>query len=118
MGTAVSLVGALILEDINFNLNWTDWLLAMYHCGTFSVIFPMQMYISSTIPGVIFTLIGTTSVLYALISQYTILRAIHAGNHNWMEMLGVGLVAVCVICPAVIKILKQRRKDNEKPSKR
>ena len=57
MGTAISLVGALILEDINFHLNWTDWLLAMYHCGTFAVIFPMQMYISSTIPGVIFTLI-------------------------------------------------------------
>ena len=113
MGASISVLGALTLEDINFNLNWTDWLLTLGHCGTFAVILLLQMYISSVMPGVIFTLIGTTTVLYALIAQYSFLRGIHPGNHNWMEVLGVVLMIICVTFPPVIKVWKQRKAVRE-----
>ncbi len=113
VGMVISLIGALTLEDINLKLSWTDWLLTLCHCGTFGVNLMLQMYISCIIPGVVFSMIGTTTVLYALIAQYTILRHIHAGNHNWMEVLGVVLIMNCVTLPPMIKVWKQRRKAQE-----
>ncbi len=110
VGTTVSLVGALILEDLNFQLSWTDYIFVLGHCATFPINLFLTMYVSSVIPGVIFSLISTTSVVYAVIGQYTILSGIQPGNHNWMEILGVALIIFSVSFSSVIKVMKQTHK--------
>ncbi len=114
VGTIVSLLGALALEDFNFQLlSWTDCIFVLGHCGTFTCLLLLQMYVSSVIPGVIFTLIGTTSVMYSLIAQYTFLSGIQPGNHNWMEILGIVFIIFSVSFPSVIKVMKQKHKEQD-----
>ncbi len=39
-------------------------------------------------------------------AQYTILKHIHPGHHNWQEVLGVFLVILGSICPPLYDIVK------------
>ncbi len=92
------------MEEINFKLSWSDWLLVLGHSSTFAFSMTFYMYACAAIPGIIGTLIGCTSTVYVVVAQYTVLSSVLPGNHNWVEILGVILVLISSVVPSIVKV--------------
>ena len=101
-GLVLSAAAAFSFENFTLELDWSDWLLIMGHSATYIAIMLLYMYASALVPGLI-ALIGSTSTVYVLVAQYTVLSGIHPGNRNWMEILGVALVIITSVAPSVVK---------------
>ncbi len=108
-GTVISVVISACIERQKLALpnNATDWLLVVGHCGGYGAIISLNIYVYSVLPGVLVSLISSTTLLYLVLAQYTFLSHIHAGNHNWLELFGAGLVLFSSIAPSLKKIWDQ-----------
>ncbi len=113
IATSLSTVLALTFEDVNLYISWTDWLLVFGHSGTFGFGILVYMHATSVIPGTLNSLIGTTSTVYVVIAQYSLLASVNPGNRNLIEILGVLLVLVSSILPTIFTMLKARSKSKE-----
>ncbi len=109
LGTGFSLGISLVIEKLVIPLTLTDWLLVFGHCGTYAVIIPLNMYVCARLPGIALSLIMGTSVIHMLIAQYMELLGIQRGNHNVLELCGVGIVLFSSVFPHVVKYLKDRK---------
>ncbi len=102
-GATLSAIGSLALEEQTFFLNWKDWILILVHCITYCIIMLLYFYICTMIPGIIISLIGSTSTIWMVVAQYTVLSNIQRGNHNWLELLGAGIVLTSSLSALLIK---------------
>ena len=109
VGATVS-VGPLFIEKFNFELSWTDWLLITGHCAAYVIIMPLYMYSSACVPSIV-SIIGSTSTLYVVLAQYTVLSGINPGNRNSMEYGGIILVICSSVVPSIFKAWKQKSHD-------
>ena len=64
------------------------------------------MYGSSVTSGNAASIIGTSSIVAMLAAQYTILKDIHPGHRNWIEVLGVFLVLLGATISSVVEICR------------
>ena len=62
------------------------------------------MYGSSVTSGNAAGIIDTSSIFAMLAAQYTILKDIHLGHRNWIEVLGVLLVLLGATISSVVEI--------------
>ena len=62
------------------------------HCISYVFMWPIYMFAARYISGTTINMIVTTSVVFMLIPQYTLLSSIQPGNRNWVEVAGVCLV--------------------------
>ena len=62
------------------------------------------MYGSSVTSGNAASIIETSSIIAMLAAQYTILKDIHPGHRNWIEVLGVLLVLLGATISSVVEI--------------
>ncbi len=112
-GTCVSTVLAIIFEDIQgiLHLSWQDWLLVLGHGGAYAAETLLFMYTCSVLPGTLIAIISSTTIIYVVIAQYSFLKHIHRGNHNWLELLGIGLVIISSIFPSLIKAREKNKES-------
>ncbi len=110
IGTSISMAMALILEDMQniLHLSWQDWMLVLGHGLTYATCLMPFMYACSVLPGTLMALITSTSTIYVVFAQYTFLSHIHRGNHNFVEILGIGLVIISSTFPSFIKAKKKK----------
>ena len=106
----------LAFEKQVFYCEWKDWLLILGHCGTYVVIIPLEMYFSSRLPGVVISVIGSTSIIYVWIAQFSFLSHIHGGYMNWIEICGICIIIFTSVFPSVVKMFREK-KDTEKTVK-
>ena len=106
-GGSVSALASFVIEIINWELPWSDWLLVLGHCVTFVIHMPLYMYASAYIPSLV-PIIGSTSTIWVAVAQYTILSSVLPGNRNVMEVLGIGLIICSSVIPSIFKIWRQK----------
>ena len=103
-GTILSLVVMVIFEDPQIPTGSKEYLLVVCHTCTYVFILPLIMYGSSVTSGNTANIISTSSIIAMLAAQYTILKDIHPGHRNWIEVLGVLLVLLGSIVSSVVDI--------------
>ncbi len=102
-GVIISAIGSIVLEEQTFFFQWMDWIPILVHCMTNFIMSLIYFYTCRTIPGIIISLIASTSTIYMVIAQYTVLSNIQRGNHNWLELLGAGIVLISSLSALLIK---------------
>ncbi len=109
IGSSLSVLVSLGMEKQTIPSTLMDWLIVFGHCGTFGIMILLKIFVcSSRLPGVVISLIGSTSIIYMTISQYTFLSNLHPGNHNWLEIAGVCIVLTSSILPSIVKYVQER----------
>ncbi len=109
-GGISSLVASLCVEEINLNLPWTDWILIICHSTSFVLLTPPFVIASAYVPSLV-NIIGSTTTIWVVLAQYTVLSSIHPGNRNLMEIIGVVLMILCSVIPSIVKTRKQKNKS-------
>ncbi len=90
------------------NCHWTDWLLVIGHSITYGLKIPLEMYVSSRLPGVVISVIMSTSIIYVFIAQYSFLAHIHSGYMNVTEICGIIIVTISSVLPSVVKAMTKK----------
>ena len=93
-GTLLSTIGMLILETPTLPTNWTDVLYIFIHTVSYTMLWPLYIYVLQYISANAYNIIWSTSTVLMLLAQYTILSRILPGHRNWMEVVGVLLVTI------------------------
>ena len=92
LGIVISAIAMAIFENPVLPESWLDFGYILGHCCTFGLIWFFCLIGSSYVSGNTVNIIYSTSPVFMLISQYTVLSSIHPGNGNWIEVVGTILV--------------------------
>ena len=92
-GTFLSAIGMFIVETPTLPTNWTDVLYIFIHTVSYTMLWPLYIYVLQYISANAYNIIWSTSTVFMLLARYTILSRILPGHRNWMEVVGVLLVA-------------------------
>ena len=110
-GTILSLIGVLVNSEITISTALIDWILVFVHSISFGLIIIISIYCFPCIPSVIVTLILSTSTVHMVVAQYTFMARYHRGNHNLLEMFGVGIVLISSTYPSVITAVRASKQN-------
>ena len=105
-GTVLSIIAMAIFEHFAWPQNWMQCLFVFIHCVTFVFTWPLSMYAIRYISGNTINIVYSTTVVFMLIFQYTVLSSILPGKRNWMEGIGVALVVVSCALGSVVEMIK------------
>ena len=103
-GTLLSTIGMLILETPTLPNNWMDVLYIFIHTVSYILLWPLYIYVFQYISANTMNIIWSTSTIFFLLAQYTILSAILPGHRNWVEVVGVLLVTIGSSLGSVLNI--------------
>ncbi len=112
-GVILSGLGSILVEKQFFNLSLWDWLLAISHCMIYGIAMLLYFYMCSRIPGTLVALMMSTSAIWDVVAQYTVLSHVQGGNHNLLELFGAGVVLVGSISGSIVKAMFKKNVDNE-----
>ena len=90
--TVLSTIGMAIFEKPTLPEFGINYLYVTLHCTTYVLQWPLFMYASRYISGTTINIVVSSSVVFMLIPQYTVLSTIFPGNRNWIEAFGACLV--------------------------
>ena len=113
LGAIISLIIMTIFEHPQLPTGLRDWGFTCLHMISYIFILPLFMYGASVTSGNTANIINTSSILIMLLAQYTILRNIHPGNRNWIEVLGVLLVLCGSTLSSVVEICRGNEDVND-----
>ena len=102
-GTTLSLVAMAIFETPVLPKSWLQLGYVIVHSTTYVMNWPLYMLAARYISGNTINVIISTSVVFMLIPQYTLLSSILPGNRNWIEVVGVFLVLLGSILASLIE---------------
>ena len=111
-GTFLSLIIMAIFETPQPPEGITEICLVLLHCCTYVFILPLIMYGSSVTSGNTANVISTSSIIAMLAAQYTILKDIHPGNKNWIEVVGGSAGADGIrglLCPGYMERIQRSK---------
>ena len=87
--------------------NGKDYLLVMGHVLSYMFAPAGYLYAAPLLDGNTVNILYTTTIIYMVIAQYTVLKYIQPGHRNWIEVVGIVLVVIgCVLSP-VVTLLKK-----------
>ena len=108
MGTVFCAIVSLCFERPVLPSNRTDYLLVFGHVISYMLAPAGYLYAAPLLDGNTVNILYTTTIIYMVIGQYTVLKYIHPGHRNWIEIFGVILVTVgCSLSPAVTLVKKK-----------
>ena len=105
-GTFLSAVPMAIFETPTLSLKWQEILLVFGHCSSFIIGWINALCAVQCISGNVINIVTSTSVVFMLISQYTVLSSVMPGHQNWMEIVGVVLILIGSIMGSVMEVCK------------
>ena len=105
-GTIISLVVMAIFENPQIPTGCKEYFYTGCHLFSYVFILPLFMYGSSTTSGNTASIISTSSIIAMLAAQYTILKDIHPGHRNWIEVLGVFVVLLGATISSILEICR------------
>ena len=106
LAVTISVVAMAIFESPTLPANWYEFLLVAVHSVAYVFGWPLWIYGLKYISGNTANIIASTSVVFVLIPQYTILSDILPGNRNWIEVAGVVLILLGSSLGSVWELLK------------
>ena len=105
-GTIVSLVVMVIFEDPQIPTGFKEYFFTSCHLLSYVFLMPLFMYGSSVTSGNAASIIDTSSIIAMLAAQYTILKDIHPGHRNWIEVLGVFIVLLGATASSILELCR------------
>ena len=105
-GTIISLFVMLTFEIPQIPTGFKEYFFTSCHLFSYVFMMPLLMYGSSVTSGNTANIISTSSIIAMLVAQYTILKDIHPGHRNWIEVLGVFLVSLGATISSVVEICR------------
>ena len=93
-GTLLSSILMVIFERPVLPSSVIETVLVALHVTPNILMWPTTMYAIQYVSGNTFNIVFSTSVVFMLILQYTLLSSILPGNRNWIEVFGVILVLI------------------------
>ena len=106
LGTIASLVIMVIFEDPQIPAGCREYFFIGCHLLSYVFILPLFMYGSSVTSGNTANIISTSSIIAMLAAQYTILKNIHPGHRNWIEVLGVFIVLLGATISSILELCR------------
>ena len=81
-GTLLSAIGMFILETPTLPTNWMDVLYIFIHTISYALMWPLYIYVLQYISANAYNIIWSSSTVFMLLAQYTILSRILPGHRN------------------------------------
>ena len=103
-GALASLIIMAIFETPEMPTGFREYFFTGCHFFSYVFILPLLMWGSSLTSGNTANIILSSSIIAMLAAQYTILKDIHPGHRNWIEVLGVFLVLLGATISSVVEI--------------
>ena len=100
--SAVVMVG---FENPVLPTSWFQLVFVMGQSVCFSVNWLTLFYAAKYISGNTINIVLSTSLVFFLVAQYTVLSSIHPGHRNWMEVVGVVLVLIGSTVKTVLEMI-------------
>ena len=110
--SSVASVVMAIFENPVLPENWFEVTMVAGHCLAYVFLWPSCMYSSRFISANTMTIIYSTTVVFMLLPQYTVLSSILPGNKNWIEVVGVVLVLTGSGMGSVLEIWTNKNTDD------
>ena len=105
VATVVAAIISASVEDIKLPSTWIHGFYVFGQSVGFSLLWPAFYYAVKYLSGNTVNMVFSTSVVFFLISQYTVLSSIHPGHRNWMEVVGVCFVLIGSILKSTLELL-------------
>ena len=83
------------------------------HCSSNVAVLLLMMCCTKYVSGNTFLIINASVIIAMLIPQYTILKDIIPGHRNWIEVVGVVLVALSCCLSSILEIVSGKEKPVE-----
>ena len=112
-GSIASLIIMVIFETPDIPTDFSEYFYAGCHFFSYVFILPLFMYGSSLTSGNTANIILSSSIIAMLAAQYTILKDIHPGHRNWIEVFGVLLVLLGATISSVVEICQGYKRLND-----
>ena len=110
LNTVFSIVLMLVFETPVLPNNWYEILLVGLHSLLYLPIWPLYMITVKYISGNTFNIITSSTVVFTLVTQYTVLSSVLPGNRNWIEFLGVVLVLIGSTLGSILELVRNKSK--------
>ena len=107
-GTVLSVILMLLIEKPVLPDTWFDITMVLLHSLIYALYWPFYMYAAATISGNTINNIYTSSTVFTLIAQYTVLSSIHPGHRNWIEVAGVVLVILGCTLSSIVQLFANK----------
>ena len=104
IATAAATIISVVVEDIKLPKTWSHGFYVFGQSVVFSLVWPTIYYAVKYLTGNTVNMVFSTSVVFFLIAQYTVLSSIHPGHRNWMELVGVIFVMFSSILKSILEI--------------
>ena len=111
ISTILSAVAMMIFEHAVLPETLYEVFLIAGHSFGYVFNLPIYNFTAKYVSGNTVTIIYSTTVVFMLIPQYTVLSSIHPGHRNWIEVLGVGFVLIGSISKSLLELFSGRGKD-------
>ena len=92
--SVVSGINMAAIEGLSLPSTWMDIFYVLCQSIGYTLMWPMIYFAAKHLCGNTLNIVFSTSVVFFLIAQYTVLSSIHPGHRNWMEVAGVILILV------------------------
>ena len=109
IGTLISAVAMMIFEHLVLPENLYQVLLISGHCMGFIVQWPLYAFELKYLSGTTVAILYSTTVVFMLILQYTVLSSILPGHRNWIEVVGVVFVVLGSVLKSVFELCSGRQ---------
>ncbi len=104
--TIISFILMLLLEEPVWLQSIVEGAVVALHCFFAFLTWILTMSALQYISGSTFSIIYSTTVVFLLIPQYTILSSILPGQRNWMEVMGVVMVLFGSSLASVMELIQ------------
>ena len=108
----LSVLITILFEKPILPTNLKDYLLVTGHSISYTMIYPGTLYAASILDGNTINILWSTGSVYMVAAQYTVLKDIHPGRRNWIEIVGVGFVILGCLMSPFVKLLKTKDRES------
>ena len=106
LNTILSIILMLVFETPVLPNNWYEVVLIALHSLLYLPVWPLYMFTVRYISGNTFNIISSSTVVFTLVAQYTVLSSVLPGHRNWIEILGVLLVLIGSTLGSILELVR------------
>ena len=103
--SVVSGINMAAVERLSLPGTWMDVFYILGQSIGYTLMWPVIYYAAKYLCGNTLNIVFSTSVVFFLVAQYTVLSSIHPGHRNWIEVLGVILILVGSSIKSILEFL-------------
>ena len=109
IGLLMSGILMFIFETLTLPTSTDDLLYVLGHSVSYALVFPHFLYATSVVSGHTLSILNSLQTCFMVAAQYSILKHVLPGHHNWQEVCGVFLVIAGSILPPLYDVITKEK---------